>query len=97
MGKGEILEDVQQEVAFFGTLGGNWRVYDWLDLKVQLDAHTPFYKSKIDQLGGSAVMLTFGGSVVLDRGSQIDISMGENMTTDMVPDFILNLGYKMAF
>ncbi|MES9852670.1 MAG: DUF3187 family protein [Candidatus Thiodiazotropha sp. L084R] len=97
MGKAEILEDEQREFVVFGTLGTSWRVYEWLDLKMQFDAHTPFYKSKSDQLGGSAVMFTFGGSIPFKDGSQIDISLGENMTTDMVPDLIINLGYKTLF
>lgn len=97
MGKAEILEQEQREFALFSTLGASWRVYDWLDLKLQFDAHTPFYKSRFDQLGGSAVMFTFGGTIPFKDGSQIDLSLGENMTTDMVPDLIINLGYKAQF
>ena len=97
MGKADILEEAQRDFVLFGTLGADWRAYDWLDLKIQLDAHTPFYRSQTDQLGGSAVMFTFGGSILLDGGSRIDISLGENLTTDMVPDLILNLGYQVSF
>jgi hypothetical protein len=97
MGKAELLADEQRAIVAFGTIGVNWQVYDWLSLKAQMDAHTPFYKSSTDQLGGSAVMFTFGGSIPFSDGSQIDLSLGENMTTDMVPDLIFNLGYKILF
>ncbi|MEJ2621679.1 MAG: DUF3187 family protein [Candidatus Thiodiazotropha sp.] len=91
------LEKAQREFAVFGMLGINWRVYQWLDLKAQIDAHTPFYQSKSDQLGGSAVMLTFGGTIPLQGGDHIDLSLGENMTTDMVPDLIFNIRYETKF
>jgi hypothetical protein len=97
MGKAEILQQEQRDYVFFGTLGGDWWFYDWLDLKLQVDLHTPFYKSRSDQLGGSAAMLTFGGSIPLKDGGQIDLSLGENLSTDMVPDLIFNLGYKALF
>ncbi|MCW4188803.1 MAG: DUF3187 family protein [Candidatus Thiodiazotropha lotti] len=97
MGKAEVLEEDQREFVLFGTLGINWRVYQWLDLKAQVDAHTPFYHSSSDQLGGSAVMLTFGGTIPLEGGDHIDLSLGENMTTDMVPDLIFNIRYEARF
>jgi hypothetical protein len=97
MGKAEVLQQQQREIVMFGTLGVNWPVYQWLNLKVQVDAHTPFYHSKSDQLGGSAVMLTFGGTIPLDGGDHIDLSLGENMTTDMVPDLIFNIRYETRF
>ncbi|MCG7960203.1 MAG: DUF3187 family protein [Candidatus Thiodiazotropha taylori] len=97
MGKAEVLEEDQREFVMFGTLGINWRAYEWLDLKAQVDAHTPFYHSKSDQLGGSAVMLTFGGTIPLEGGDHIDLSLGENLTTDMVPDLIFNIRYEARF
>jgi hypothetical protein len=97
MGKAKVLEKEQREFAVFGSLGVNWPVYQWLDLKAQIDAHTPFYQSKSDQLGGSAVMLTFGATIPLQGGDHIDLSLGENMTTDMVPDLIFNTRYEAVF
>ncbi|MCU7919217.1 MAG: DUF3187 family protein [Candidatus Thiodiazotropha sp. (ex Epidulcina cf. delphinae)] len=98
MGHAEVLREQQRNLALFGSLGLSWRAYDWLDLKLQLDGHTSFYHSDLDQLGGAAVMFTFGGSILFDDGpGRIDISLGENLTTDPVPDLIVNLAYKTSF
>ena len=85
-------------MVVFGALGVGWRAYDWLDLKAQVDAHSSHYDSDLDQLGGAALLLTVGGSIHLDGDSRrIDISIGENLTTDTVPDFMINLAYVHDF
>ncbi|MEW8506538.1 MAG: DUF3187 family protein [Candidatus Thiodiazotropha sp.] len=97
-GEGDLLQELQQELVLFGTLGVGWRPAAWIDLKAQVDAHTSHYDSELDQLGGAAIMLTVGGSVHLDGGSRrIDIAIGENLTTDSVPDFMINLAYVYRF
>ncbi|MET0066047.1 MAG: DUF3187 family protein [Candidatus Thiodiazotropha sp.] len=97
-GDTDILADRQRHLVGFGTLGLSWQAYDWLDLKFQIDGHTSLYDSQVHQLGGSAMMLTFGGSGYWGehRQHRIDLSLGENLTTDTVPDFIINLGYELA-
>ncbi|MCU7905141.1 MAG: DUF3187 family protein [Candidatus Thiodiazotropha sp. (ex Epidulcina cf. delphinae)] len=98
MGYADVLRRQQRDLVLFGALGLSWRAYDRLDLKLQIDGHTSFYHSKPDQLGGSAVMFTFGGSILFEGGpGQVDISLGENLTTDPVPDLIVNLAYKTSF
>ncbi|MES9993496.1 MAG: DUF3187 family protein [Candidatus Thiodiazotropha sp.] len=97
-GEGDLLADLQQEVVLFGTLGLGWRPETWIDLKAQVDAHSSHYDSELDQLGGAAIMLTVGGSIHLHGDSRrIDISIGENLTTDSVPDFMINLAYVYRF
>ncbi|MCU7932017.1 MAG: DUF3187 family protein [Candidatus Thiodiazotropha sp. (ex Codakia rugifera)] len=97
-GKADILSEQQRDAALFGTVGTRWLAYDWLALKLQVDGHTSLYDSAVDQLGGTAVMITVGGSILLNDGqSGIDISIGENLTTDTVPDFMVNLSYKHSF
>ena len=97
-GEADLLQDLQRDVVFFGALGLGWRAYNWLDLKAQVDAHSSHYDSDLDQLGGAALLLTVGGSIHLDGDSRrIDISIGENLTTDTVPDFMINLAYVHDF
>lgn len=97
-GEGDLLEDLQEDLVLFGTLGVGWRPEEWIDLKAQVDTHSSHYDSELDQLGGAAIMLTVGGSLHLDGDSRrIDISIGENLTTDSVPDFMINLAYVQRF
>jgi hypothetical protein len=94
----DLLQDLQRDVVYFGSLGVGWWPMTWLDLKVQLDAHSSHYDSGLDQLGGAAIMLTVGGSIHQDGDSQyVDVSISENLTTDSIPDFVINLAYVRRF
>lgn len=97
-GEGDILPDQQKNLVLFGTLGVGWRPMEWIDLKAQIDGHTSHFHSDLDQLGGAAIQLTLGGSIHLDRDiRRIDVSFGENLTTDSIPDFMINLSYVHGF
>jgi hypothetical protein len=98
LGEGNLLPDRQRSRVWFGGAGVHWRAWSWLMLKAQLDAHGSFYNSQLAQLGKRSVMLTVGGSIPLaqDAGA-IDLAIGENLTTDTVPDFTLNIAYRHRF
>jgi hypothetical protein len=98
LGEGDLLPDRQRSRVWFGGVGVHWRLWSWLMLKAQLDAHGSFYKSQLPQLGDRSVMLTVGGSIPVARwGGVVDLAIGENLTTDTVPDFTLNLAYRQRF
>jgi len=96
LGRGDLLREEQKGSVWFGGAGLHWRAWEWLTLKAQLDGHSAFYQSELDQLGKGSVMLTLGGSIPVRRGA-IDLAIGENLATDAVPDFMINLGYRIRF
>ncbi|MGD8911243.1 MAG: DUF3187 family protein, partial [Candidatus Thiodiazotropha sp.] len=100
-GEADLLRDLQRDLVYYGSLGIGWRPKGWLDLKAQVDVHSSHYDSNLDQLGGAALMLTVGGSIHLEElegdTQRIDISIGENLTTNSVPDFMINLAYVRHF
>jgi hypothetical protein len=96
LGRGDLLREEQKGTVWFGGAGLHWRAWEWLTLKAQLDGHSAFYQSELDQLGKGSVMLTLGGSIPVRRGA-IDLAIGENLATDAVPDFMINLGYRIRF
>ncbi len=98
LGEGDVLPEQQEDLVWFGGGGIHWRVWPWLMLKAQLDAHSSFYDSALDQLGAGSVMLTVGGSIPVDgEAGAIDLAIGENLSTDTTPDFMINLGYRHRF
>jgi hypothetical protein len=98
LGEGDLLPDRQRSRVWFGGVGVHWRAWSWLMLKAQLDAHSSFYESQLPQLGDPSVMLTVGGSIPVARGAgAVDLAIGENLITDTVPDFTLNIAYRHRF
>lgn len=98
LGEGDLLPERQRDSVWFGGAGLHWQPWSWVMLKAQLDAHGAFYDSQLDQLGKRSVMLTVGGSLPLQQGAgAIDLAIGENLATDAVPDFMINLAYRRHF
>jgi hypothetical protein len=97
-GNGDLLSDQQERSVWFGSAGLHWRAWPWLMLKAQLDGHSALYDSGLDQLGKRSMMLTTGASMPLERfGGVLDLAIGENLVTDTVPDFMVNLSYRHRF
>jgi hypothetical protein len=76
--EGKVLPDQQKNWAGFGTLGLGWQTpLSWLALKVQADAHTPFYRdSELKEMGAHSVQLVAGGTIYLSGKTSLDIGVG---------------------
>lgn len=97
LGDGEVLASRVRDAVAFGGLAAEWRGWQRLRLKAQLDAHSRFYDSALDQLGLSAVQLTVGGSLRLGPDLNFDLGVVENLRTDPTPDVIFSLGLRGRF
>ncbi len=97
LGKGDVLRDMQKDMAGFASAGLIWNNSRVIDLKAQLDMHTRIYDSQLDQLGNHTLQLTIGGSVYINEDSRVDIGIGENLLTDTTPDFLINLVLKNGY
>lgn len=98
MGEADVMPELQRDSVWFAGAGVHWEAFDWLTLKGQIDVHGAFYRSGLDQLGLRSTLLTVGGTIPMDQGrSAIDLAIGENLATDSVPDFMINLAYRMRF
>lgn len=98
LGDGDLLSEQQRNSVLFGSAGMHWRAWPGLMLKAQFDLHSSFYDSQLEQLGKRSLMLTLGGTIALDQGAgALDLAIGENLATDTVPDFMLNLAYRRRF
>jgi hypothetical protein len=98
MEQGDVLPDLQRTSVWFGGVGAYWQATNWLVVKSQVDAHGSFYSSKLSELGSDSVMLTLGGTILMDQGrSAVDLAIGENLITDTIPDFMINMAYKTRF
>ncbi|MBI3771589.1 MAG: DUF3187 family protein [Gammaproteobacteria bacterium] len=87
----DILPTQQRHWVAFGGLGLNWHALASIDLKAQLDGHTPFYKSELAQLSASSLQLTVGGTIYTGRSTSLDLGVGENLFSDTTPDFLVNV------
>lgn len=94
---GDVIEDRQHHLVGFATLGGGWRPFDWLVLKLQVDGHTPFYDSDLPELGDPAALLTLGGDLALSETLALEIGVSEDLATETAADVMVRLALRSRF
>jgi hypothetical protein len=97
LGESDRFSAIQHRTVAFGSTGVIWDSHSLIDLKAQLDAHSAFYRSDLDQLGSRTLQLTVGGSIHFSPTARLDLGVGENLFTDTTPDFLINIAYKQNY
>ncbi len=94
MGKGDVLPGYQRDFAVFGTMGLGWQLFNWLDLKMQVDAHTALFYSDLTELGVGAVILSTGGTMHLPADYHLDLNVVEDVAVNTAPDVVFHLAVR---
>jgi hypothetical protein len=96
--RGRVLEEQQNQLVGFGTLGLGWSPAGWIALKTQLSTSSPFYHgSDLKELGKYALQLVFGGTLGFTPKTALDIAVSEDVRVDTAPDFGIHLGVSRQF
>jgi len=96
-GKSRWSEDFQKTTIYFGHAGMVWHATQRLDFKCQVDIHTPFYESNIKAMGENAVQLILGGSLLIGKGTILDIGVSEDLNPGTGPDVNFQLSLSRSF
>ncbi len=98
MTKSAILTDQQRPFVGFGALGLGFRPADWIELKIQTNAHTSFYSdSGLDEIHAPSAQLTMGGALHLTPKTSLDIGVTEDMITGTSPDVVFHFSLRHTF
>ncbi len=97
LGNSEVLDSHAEDWAANAWLGAGWSPREWIDFKLQLDAHTALYDSALAELGDLAVILTMGGDLALGPQTSLEIGVGEDIAVGTSPDVTFHLGLTHCF
>ena len=90
------LSDDQYNFAMALRAGMGWQALQKLQLKLQLDGHTPLYDSNLEEMGNTTLQIVIGGSVFFTEDVYLDLAVTEDLIVETAPDvgFILALVAK---
>jgi hypothetical protein len=98
MTDGDVLKDQQRNWVGFGVLGLGWSPARWIALKIQANGHTSFYKnSELEELNGSSVQLTIGGTLAFSKNIALDLGLTEDLLIRTSPDVAFHLALRGIF
>jgi hypothetical protein len=98
MSDGDVLEDQQENLVAFGSLGMGWSPARWIALKIQANAHTPFYRdSDLVSLSHRSVQLTMGGTLAFSQNTTLDMGFTQDIIKRTSPDALFHLALRHQF
>lgn len=99
-GEVEGLPEVSSLIAF-GNIGLQWQPLllsrHRMQLVLQLDLHSPLFKSVLRELGNYTVQLAIGGKWNPSASHQLSAAFLEDLAIDTTPDLVFHLQYRFAF
>ena len=92
LGEPDLIRFTAEETAYFGVLGGSLKVLPRWGVKAQLDMHTPFYDTPLEELGQTSVQLALGGWWDMSRRGVLEFAINEDVHVSTAPDVVLHVG-----
>ncbi|MHB8771767.1 MAG: DUF3187 family protein [Syntrophales bacterium] len=98
MAGGDVLREQRNDAVGFGSIGAGWKPLDWLALKLQVDAHTAFYRnSDFQPLADFSTQLLIGGTLGLSERTSLDIAVSEDLARKTAPDVVFHFNVITRF
>src|SRR5262249_46856265 len=77
VGDPEIIEFRSKTWVYTGVLGGSWQRWPRFGLKAQLDVHSPFYDSPLEEIGETAFEATVGAWMQRRKDAWLEFAVVE--------------------
>jgi len=86
IGQPEMLTARARDWVGVGMIGASWQPFARLGFKAQLDLHTAFYDSALEELGNAAMQATVGGWWAIDERRTLTVAVVEDLIVRAAPD-----------
>lgn len=80
---------VAEDSALAAVLGGALTLGTRFGIKGQLDAHSAFYDSQLEEIGQTSVQATLGGWLRLNESALLEFAVSEDVHVSTTPDVVL--------
>ncbi len=91
-GRSEVFSLVSRKWVAFGVVGAAWRPWRHVGFKFQLDMHSNYFSSSLDELGSSALQASVGGWWESESGRTLTLALSEDLIVKSAPDFGIHVG-----
>jgi hypothetical protein len=98
LGRGEVLPAQQRTFVAFGSIGIGYALIPSVFVKLQIDAHSPFFQdSEFSQLVDSAAQILIGFTWWVGKDVSIDLALAEDLIANNSPDVAILFGLRTQF
>jgi hypothetical protein len=86
-----VIDFDSESWVYTGLLGGTWQVWPRFGLKAQLDYHSPFYNSPLEEIGEAAFQASLGAWMIRNERSWLEFGIVEDLEVSTAPDVVLKI------
>lgn len=94
LGQPETFPAQSRDWVALAMAGLSWQAFPRVGLKAQLDAHTAFYHSALEEIGNAAMQATVGGWWTIDERRVLTAAVVEDLIVRAAPDVSLQIGFE---
>ena len=80
--------------AYTAIVGGSWQPWPLFGLKAQLDLHSAFFNTPLEELGEDAIQATFGAWRQVGQRGTLEFALVEDLEVSTAPDVVLQIAAK---
>jgi hypothetical protein len=86
-----LIDFASEEWVYTAILGGTWQPWRRFGLKAQLDYHSPFYNSPLEEIGEAAIQASLGAWMSRNDRSWLEFGIVEDLEVSTAPDVVLKI------
>jgi hypothetical protein len=90
-GEPTLIDFDSEEWVYTAILGGTWQPWQRFGLKAQLDYHSPFYNSPLEEIGEAAIQASLGAWMNRNDKSWLEFAIVEDVEVSTAPDVVLKI------
>jgi hypothetical protein len=91
VGAPDLIRFHSESWVYTGILGGSWQRWPRFGLKAQLDFHSPFYDSPLEEIGDTALEATLGAWMQRRKNALLEFALVEDLRVSTAPDVVLKI------
>ena len=89
VGSPDRVEFDARRWAYTGIVGGTWQLWRRAGLKAQIDVHSAFYDSRLEEIGKTGIEASFGAWLKRGRRAELEFGIVEDLAVSTAPDVVL--------
>jgi hypothetical protein len=94
IGEGPARTWDQRDSGYFGVVGGSLSLAPKIGIKVQLDVHSAFYDSQLEEIGERGFQGSIGGWWEFGERGRFDFAVNEDLEVSTSPDVVIHLSAR---
>jgi hypothetical protein len=90
-GEPDLIDFGPKKWVYTAIVGGSWQPWRRFGLKAQLDYHSAFFSSQLEEIGEDAIQATLGAWMNRNERASLEFAIVEDLEVSTAPDVVIQV------